>query len=168
MRPSSKARYVSNEMISSRSRDELFAVSFEQTLSSRALIANPLKIVQELETWNNFPVFKPCSTLRCRANRCDDNSLILENYHSTGAARKLFRVYPPPSLSRQTLTNATLSPASIILARVLVKADLEISAVRASDPRDSDEKLNVGKNGRWNFMKEISRDWIAGSPERSE
>lgn len=71
-----------------------------------AVITNPVEIVRKLETWNNFTAFKPGSTL-CGANRCDDNSLILENSHSTGRGNYFSFIHP--SLSRQTLSKATVS-----------------------------------------------------------
>lgn len=143
-----------------------------------AVITNPVEIVRKLETWNNFTAFKPGSTL-CGANRCDDNSLILENSHSTGRGNYFSFIHP--SLSRQTLSKATVSISlsiSPFLSLCPVAFDYSRESSRAKRNRqryrfvfrDFDlegnspwrekrerERLNTGKNKRWNFTKEISQ-----------
>lgn len=144
-----------------------------------AVITNPVEIVRKLETWNNFTAFKPGSTL-CGANRCDDNSLILENSHSTGRGNYFSFIHP--SLSRQTLSKATVSlslsispflslcPVAFDYSRESSRAkrnrqryrfvfrdfDLEGKDSLRGEKRER-ERLNTGKNERWNFMKEISQ-----------
>lgn len=57
-----------NETISSPARSH--GMSYSPWTSGKlylreAVITNPVEIVRELETWNNFTAFKPGSTLRC-------------------------------------------------------------------------------------------------------
>lgn len=117
----------------------------------------------------------------CGANRCDDNSLILENSHSTGRGNYFSFIHP--SLSRQTLSKATVSlslslflpfspfvPSPLIIpARVLARSviakdtasffviSISKETLRGEKRERERERLNTGKNERWNFMKEISQ-----------
>ena len=100
------------------------AANFEQTLSSRSRLSRILwKLFESLKPETILPAFKPGSTSRCRTNRCDDNSLILENSYSTGEEiiSRFTSLTFPPSLSRETLGNVPLPGFNYFRAKVLVK-----------------------------------------------